>query len=299
MSRKSALLQRIEYAAYRAVAMSVRHASDDTLNRWGTRLGHFARVVLRRRDRLAMRNLRYVFPEKPETELRTILNECWAHFGRQALSYIPLQNMPLDEVRARAGIENGHILDEAIARGKGVIIISAHYGSWEAGGLAMMSLMKNVRAVARRLDNEYLERDLAQIRARSGVQLLDRRKAGRSLMKALSEKAVVILLPDQAVQPREGILVNFMGRKAWTTPAPAKMAVRHGTTIVFAFCIPEGARHRLQFEDSIDVGQLSGDEKSAEALTERINDVISRRIAARPELWLWMHDRWKGTKEAD
>lgn len=296
MSRKkSALVQRLEYAAYRSVARFVTRASDATIQRWGARLGRFARRVLRRRDRLAMRNLRTAFPDKSDAELRSILDACWIHFGREALGYIRAQNLSLDEIAQRCPFVNAHLVDEALARGKGVVLLSAHFGGWEIAGLAIMSRFKNVRTVARRLDNDYLERDLARIRAKTGAEVIDRRKAARALMKGLAQNGMIILLPDQAVLPREGILAAFMGRKAWTTPAPAKMAVRAGATIVFAFCIPDGPRHRLEFEEPIRVDQLSEAERTDEALTTRINDVISRRIASRPELWLWMHDRWKGT----
>jgi KDO2-lipid IV(A) lauroyltransferase len=175
------------------------------------------------------------------------------------------------------------------------MLISAHWGGWEVAGLAIMALVNNVRTVARRLDNEILERDLAAIRAKTGVEVVDRRNAARVLLRGLSENAVVVLLPDQAVLPREGILVPFLGRDAWTTPAPARMALRYGSTIVFAFCIPDGTRHRLEFEEPIRVDQLSEAERDPVALTRRINDVIAKRIESRPELWLWMHDRWKGT----
>ena len=68
---------------------------------------------------------------------------------------------------------------------------------------------------------------------------------------------------------------------------------------MFGFCIPGTTGHRLEFEEPIRIDQLDSDEKNAEALTTRINDVISRRIAARPELWLWMHDRWKGNASGE
>jgi KDO2-lipid IV(A) lauroyltransferase len=145
------------------------------------------------------------------------------------------------------------------------------------------------------LDNEFLERDLSRIRSRTGAEVLDRRHAARAMMRALSHNAVVVLLPDQAVLPREGALVPFLGRDAWTTTVPAKLAERHGSTIVFAFCIPDETGHRLEFENPIRVDQLNKAESDPVALTKRINEVISRRIAARPELWLWMHDRWKTT----
>jgi len=296
MSRrqKSLTKQRAEYALYRAVAWFARRLSRNGVLRWGDRLGNLARRILRSRDRLAMRNLRDTFPKKSEGQLRATLDDCWRHFGREALFYIRLQDLPVAEIAAECELVNAHILEEAIARGRGVILISAHYGAWEVGGLALMSAVKNVRTITRRLDNEFLERDLARIRSRTGAAVLDRRRAAREMMQALSENAVIVLLPDQAVLPREGVLVPFLGRPAWTTPVPAKMAIRRGATIVFAFCIPHASEHRLEFGDPILVDQMTEAECEPVALTKRINDVISARIVAHPELWLWMHDRWKG-----
>jgi KDO2-lipid IV(A) lauroyltransferase len=297
--RKNVLIQRVEYVFYRAIARAVRSASDAALARWGSRLGTLARHILRKRDRLGTRNLAETFPSKSEQERRQILDECWRHFGREALAAIRMQHVPLEKVPSYCRFVDAHLLEEALARGNGGVLISAHYGAWEIAGLAIISLVKNVHTVARPLDNEFLERDLANIRARTGAQVVDRKRAARPLLKALSQKALIILLPDQAVQPREGILVPFLGRPAWTTDAPAKMALRHDSTIVFGFCIPDESGHRLEFEEPIRIDQLGEDEKNAEALTRRINDVISRRIMARPELWLWMHDRWKGNASGE
>jgi KDO2-lipid IV(A) lauroyltransferase len=280
---------------YRVVSTAVHAAGDERVYRWGGRFGAICGRLLRGRDKLAMRNLRLTFPERSEKELRATLDECWRHMGRQLLLYVRMQRMTLDDILTRTDIINREYLDDALARGRGVILISAHYGSWEVGGLAVTHITKNVRTVARRLDNEYLERDLARLRASTGAVIIDRRNAARALMKALADNAVVVMLPDQAVQPREGILSPFLGRPAWTTPAPAKMAVKRDSTIVFVFCIPHKTRHRLEFEEPIRVDQLTEEEKDPVVLTTRINDVISRRIIARPDLWLWMHDRWKGT----
>ncbi|HEX2121068.1 MAG TPA: tetraacyldisaccharide 4'-kinase [Thermoanaerobaculia bacterium] len=297
--RKNALLQRIEYIAFRAVAHAVSSLSEEAIHRWGGRLGALARRVLRRRDRLAMRNLGIAFPGRDARELRRILDSCWRHFGWEMLLYLRMQNLSLEEIAERCPFINAHLLEEAIARGKGTVLISAHWGGWEVAGLALTSLVRNVRTVARPLDNELLERDLQRLRAKTGAEVVDRRRAARPLMKGLAENAVVVLLPDQAVQPREGVLVPFLGRPAWTTPAPAKMALRACSTIVFAFCIPDGLRHRLEFEEPIRVDLLTEDERDPVMLTKRINDILSRRISSRPDLWLWMHDRWKGTGESE
>jgi KDO2-lipid IV(A) lauroyltransferase len=293
--RKNRLLQRIEYAAYRAVARPLRSASDQAVVRWGARLGAFARHVVRRRDRLAMRNLGLAFPDKSDAERRRILDACWRHLGRETLEGIRMQHLSPEEIARRCTMVNAELVDQARARGKGVLILTAHYGGWEVAGVAATSRLGTLRTVARPLDNEFLERDLARIRERTGAAIVDRRRAARTIYKTLSDNGIVVLLVDQAVQPREGVLVPFLGVPAWTTDAPAKMALRLGSSIVFGFCIPDGIGHRLEFEEPIQIDQLSNGENDAVALTGRINEVISRRIAAHPELWLWMHDRWKGT----
>ncbi|HEX8252633.1 MAG TPA: tetraacyldisaccharide 4'-kinase [Thermoanaerobaculia bacterium] len=293
--RKGALLQRIEYAAYRFCARAVVKMPEERVHRWGTRLGAFASRVLRGRDRLAMRNLREAFPEKSARELRRTLDACWRHFGREVLLYLQMQNLSLEEVAARCPLVNRELLDESIARGSGTVLISAHWGGWEVAGLALMAAVENVLTVARPLDNELLEADLQKFRERTGAEVVDRRKAARALLRGLADNGVVALLPDQAVLPREGVLVPFLGRPGWTTPAPAKMAIRANATIVFAFCIPDGLRHRLEFEQPIRAAEFT----DPVLLTERINDVISRRIREHPELWLWMHDRWKWTGESE
>jgi KDO2-lipid IV(A) lauroyltransferase len=296
--KKNRVLQRIEYTAYRLIAGAVRRASEETVARWGARLGALSRRVLRSRDRLAMRNLRDSFPSRSESELRETLDKSWRYFGCEMLAFVRAQGYSLEELADRCTFVNTEILENARARGKGTILISGHYGGWEIAGLALMARVNNVRTVARPLDNELLERELAASRAHTGAEVVDRRRAARALLRGLAENAVIVLLPDQAVQPREGVLVPFMGRKAWTTDAPAKLALRSGATIVFGFCIPDRTRHQLEFEGPIVVDELNEAERNPMALTERINDVISRRIAARPELWFWMHDRWKGTGES-
>ena len=297
--RKAEWLQRVEYAMYRVAAGRVRAARPESVTRWGERLGRFGRRFLRKRDRIAMGNLRRVFPDHAEEQLKAILDDCWRHFGRQFLGYIRLQQMPPEEALRHVQFVGRELLDEARALDRGVIAISAHYGSWEIAALTIMAAAPDVRTVTRRLDNAYLEKHLHEARVRAGSSIIDRRRAARALLKGIAEKAVLVLLPDQAVQPREGILVPFLGHDAWTTPAPARLALQHGTPIVFAFCIPDGTGHRLEFEELIRVDLLPPEQRDPVALTRRINEVISRRIMARPELWLWMHDRWKGTGESE
>src|SRR5437763_1746582 len=128
--RKHPLLERIEYAAYRVVARAISNASEERAARWGTRLGAFAGTVLRGRDRLAMRNIAAAFPEMPESERRRVIDECWRHFGREAMEFVRIQSMSLEQIAARCPFVNAEILEQARAGGNGVLLVSAHWGGW-------------------------------------------------------------------------------------------------------------------------------------------------------------------------
>jgi tetraacyldisaccharide-1-P 4'-kinase/lauroyl/myristoyl acyltransferase len=294
--RKHPALQRVEYWLFRAASWAVGRMSEEGVQRWGGRLGALGRRVLRKRDALGLRNLRAAFPGRDERELREILDGAWRHFGREAFVYLHVQNHSLEEITARCDYVDAHHVHDSVARGNGTLLISAHLGSWETGGLTLLSMVDDVRMVARPLDNALIEASVQRFRAKTGAEVIDRRRAARGLMRALAENAMVVLLPDQAVQPREGVLVPFVGRPAWTTPAPAKMAIRGGSTIVIGFCIPDGLRYRIEFHESIRIDELRDEERDPMVLTTRINTAISNQILARPDLYLWMHDRWKSTE---
>src|ERR1041385_3601620 len=204
MSRKKSRLQvQLEYLLYRVVKRAVGAMSEESVMTWGTRIGALASKALKSRDRLGMRNLRNAFPERSEQELRQILDRCWRHFGREMLYYLHVQSMSLQEIAARCPIINIDLVHEALARGKGAMLLSGHFGAWEIGGLVLMAHIDNIRSVFRPLDNELLDADLAKLRESTGAQVVDRRKAARFMLKSLAEGAALGLLVDQAVLPRE------------------------------------------------------------------------------------------------
>jgi len=295
VSRKGRFLERSEYMLYRGAARMIGTLSDQRLRRWGSRLGRFAGVILSRRTELALRNVSLVFPDHSPEQARAIVQQCWEHFGRTSLEYLRVQATPIEEINRLCDLVNREILDQALAMDRGVLLLSAHFGSWEVGAQLLSQITSGVTTVARPLDNELLERDLTRSRSRTGIELVDKRGAAKSLVRGLREKRTIVLLPDQAVRPQEGILVPFLGREAWTTSAPARLALKFDTPIVFVFCIPAEGRHRIEFDGPILARELPEDERNVESITRKINETISKWILRRPELWLWMHNRWKGT----
>jgi KDO2-lipid IV(A) lauroyltransferase len=292
--KKGKVLARAEYALYRAVSSPVRRASYHSIDRWSGRLGRFLSRAIRPRQRLALENLARVFPEMPEEQRVAIARRCWTHFAAAALRFLRQAGEPTETLAALVKTDGKHYVNEAVARGKGLIVITAHYGDWERGLPLLTEWKVDLTVIARALDNPLLERDLYRARSRENIQVVDRRNAARPLLKTLQSGGIAIILADQAVQEREGIKVPFLGLPAWTTPAPARLALKLGSAIIFVFCEPtsDGAVD-MEITPPIYPEELPESERNAEALTLRINDVLSAKIRQRPELWLWMHDRWK------
>ncbi|MFN2238062.1 MAG: lysophospholipid acyltransferase family protein [Thermoanaerobaculia bacterium] len=294
--KKSGLLIWSEYALFRLVAGAFRRASPESLARWGGRTGAFARRVLRGRTELARRNLELVFPGIQARERDRIVEECWRHYGRTTFEFIHSIDESIESIAGRFTLsdEIRALLREIDSTGG--ILVSAHFGSWEFAIAILAQFEREKAAVARPLDNPRIDEHLNRARLRAGVQILDRRNAARPLIQILGRGGIVAMVADQAVQPREGILVPFLGVPAWTTPAPARLALRFDVPIYCAFAWPEAGsgRLRLEVDSPIIPSRLPEELRTSEYITTQMNELISTRIRQNPELWLWMHDRWKG-----
>ena len=288
------LRQRAEYLIYRTVVGRLAGLSEESLEKWTVRTSNFLRRVVKRRDRVAARNLANVFPDKSAAEREQILERCWRHFAGMAFRYLRSGDPSI--APRTISFENRHHIDEALALGKGVIVVTGHFGEWEGAAAAVELAGVPAIAIARRLDNPLLHEAVHTARSSLGLVMVDRKRAAKRMLQALRERQVVILLIDQAVKPREGVLLAFLGRPAWTATSPAKLALKTGAPILPLFCYPDDGGIRIAIEKPIDVAALAPAERTVEQILSTLSQSIERRILDRPELWLWMHDRWKGTR---
>ena len=287
--------QRAEYLVYRFAVRRVAHLSEKGLEKWTARVSRILRRLIRRRDRLAATNLARVFPERSREERETILAACWEHFTGMAFRTLRAADAAIGP--RKIILDGEERFRRAIALDKGVIVVTAHYGEWEGAAAAVALAGVPAIAVARRLDNPLLHEEVHAARSSHGIVMVDRRRAAKRMLSALEDKKMVILLVDQAAKPREGVLLPFLGRPAWTATSPAKLALRTGAPILPLYCLPEADGIRIRFEEPIDIAELDPSARTVESILLHLNRSLEKQILERPELWLWMHDRWKGTSQ--
>lgn len=294
----------LEHGLFRIVTGALALLPEDVVSWLGRGT---ARLLIRlsgRRRRILHDNLARAFPEKDPEELRRIARESVETLGAAFVEFLEVTRWSREDLQARVSYEGVENLAAARARGKGVILLSAHFGSWELGALAAGLLGEPIASVVRPLDNPLLEEELVRRRRRFGNDVIAKRDALREMLRAMRRNETVAILLDQNVAPGEATFVPFFGRPAATTTSVALLQRKTDAAVVPVFTWPEGGgRYRLVFETPIFAEEVASGEGSrpeqVRRATARYAQVIEEAIRKRPAAWLWLHNRWKTRPEGE
>ncbi len=292
-SRGLALRYRLEYAALAAVRGVVGALPDGAAWAIGSAVGFGFYALDAGHRRLAIRQLRAAFPTRTEAECRVIAREMFGHFGRLLVILIKFSTLTPDQIRARVEYDGDERVREALGHGKGVLLFSGHFGFWELQGIAHPLVLPPMHVLARPLDNPDLHRWLEDTRQRTGNSVIYRKGAVRRVLRALEQNECVAIMIDQHIQNADAVLVDFFNRPASTTNALAALALRTGAPVIPVFALPlAGGRFRMVYEHPVEPPAADSADPIRE-FTQRCTDVLEMYVRRHPQLWLWMHRRWR------
>jgi KDO2-lipid IV(A) lauroyltransferase len=284
---------RVEYALVASVRALVRVLPDALVRGLGTTIGLAFFAIDPAHRRLAVHQLRAAFPTRSEAECRAIARATFSHFGRLLVLLLKFSTLTPDEMRDRIDVEGDDRMRAALAEGKGVIIVTGHFGYWEMHGITHALVLPPMSVLARPLDNPFLHQLLEDVRRRTGNNVIYRNGAIRKVLRALSANETVAILIDQHIAGADAVRVDFFNRPVSTTSAVASLALRTGAPLVPAFALPlPHGRMRLVYEHPIDLPRADAADPVRE-LTQRCTDVLEMYVRRHPDLWLWMHRRWR------
>jgi KDO2-lipid IV(A) lauroyltransferase len=206
-------------------------------------------------------------------------------------------------VTAHEGTEH---LDAAVARGRGVLLMTCHLGLWELGGVYLRYGGYDVNVVGL-VDREHagITEFRDWMRARHGIGVINRdgvHLAALTIRELLAENKIVALLGDRLVGEK-GVEVDFMGRRVAFPVGPLRMARATGATVLPCFVIREGRGYRATIEPPVEVGQvgnLSYDDSRAPARERQVANLSyddlqgpAQELARRFERRICRHlDQW-------
>lgn len=253
--------------------------------------------LLRVRRRTALQNLAIALPERAADHVR-IAAAAYRNLGASALELLRTRAMGRDEITARVRPSGLEHFDAALARGLGVVVVTAHFGNFDLLAVSQAARGVPLAIVSREMSARRSNLFWMETRARSGLEIFTERDAARRALPWLRAGKVLGLVIDQRTrEPRGGILSPFFGRRVWSSTAAARLARRTGAAIVpVRIERREDGDHDLVVEPALELPER-GDPSFVEIVTAACNAVIERWIRARPGHWMWIHKRFKGAAE--
>lgn len=264
-----------------------------TIQALGALLGRLVYCIARSRRRRALANLEACFGDRfTPTERRRLLLLSCQNMITSCLELFALARMKPEQLLRLVDIEGREHLDAAVARGKGVMVITGHYGNWELLGAIVALLGHDLAVLARDSTDRETARLVNAARHALNMKVVSRDDL-TEMVAWLRQGKVLGILPDQR-QSRGGVILNFMGRPASTSTGPAVLALRTGAALVpgFARRLPDGRFHAV-FCPPLEPPQGLPRSQAAAAYSQTVNDALARAISDHPEQWLWLHDRWR------
>ena len=283
----------LEYVAVRVLVAILGVMPASLVRTCATLLGTSWYVVNGSRRRIAEANLAAAFPLRSKAERRSIIRAAFTHFIGQAFETLKFSTLSQEQMLARVEFDGEERVRLAYAQGNGVLFITGHFGFWELHAIAHPIRFEPIGVLARALDNVRINTLLERIRQCTGNTVIYRQGTIRRVMRMLQGGHGVAVLIDQHIHGPDAVYVEFFERRAATTSAVAALALRTGAPVVPVFALPIGkGRYRLIYEHPIEPPPADADEVIRE-FTQRCTDVLEMYVRRHPELWLWMHRRWR------
>ena len=291
--RRHSRAQRVEYALARSLESAVSVLPERAADNFGATIGRRIHDLGIRRDTVD-ENLRIAFPEASDDWIEKTRLAAYEHLGREAAAMLRLSKLDEKAVIERTIPIGWDDVMEALSLGRGLILVTGHYGNWEIAAAAVAARNVPIGAIVRRQGNRLVDERLQQLRRNLGVETIYQGQAPTRVPRLLRSNGVVGIVGDQDAR-RSGIFVPFFGRPASTHRGPALFALRLGAPVFSCIArrLPgsevgyEVRGERVEFERT---GDLDHDVR---ALTSELALRLEKEIRMAPEQYFWFHKRWK------
>lgn len=230
-------------------------------------------------------------------EVRRIGASMARNMGQNAVEFLRLPSLTKDNMDKHiqwSGLEH---LDNALKLNKGVFILTAHLGNWDLVASAYSLKGYQVNLITKHLKIEFLNRFWMAARDQKNITQIYREGAVKEIITALKRNELMGFILDQHTHKSDGVLVDFFGRPAWTTPGLAVLAQRLGAPVVPSFIIRQtDGTHRVFIEPAIPFVEKESQSETIRYNTQVYTNCLERYIRQYPNQWIWMHRRWKTGK---
>ena len=262
--------------------------------RMGNLLGDAVFRLDRKHREITVNNLAFALGTELDAEQRwTTARAVYRNLGQILFEVGWSLATPPDELNKHIRIDGLEHFQDAYAKGRGVLAITAHMGNWELLPIVAAIAEMPLNVVYRPLDFTPLNIFFERLRSRFGARLIPASHAMLKIVRALRNQAVVAILMDQSVDWYDGVWVDFFGHRTCTSNGVALIARKTRSPVLPVLLYRETSGFRAVFGKAIPL-VLTGDKtKDIEINTTNYSHTIEKGIRRHPEQWFWVHRRWK------
>jgi len=262
-------------------------------------LAKLAFLIDSKHKKVIRANLDLTIKDKISSEqYESVLKYCHKNLALTVLQVLRSSRLSIEDLSAMVSFENKDIVDKAMATGKPIIFISAHYGNWELGATSLSALISPVTAIHKKMNDNYFDKYLMKSRSKFKLTMVEKKGAIKHLIKALKNGDCISMLIDQNINPQDGIYIDFLGAKATATAAPAFIARKFDAIIIPLLINTSPEKENvITFYEPIITAKTEDEEKDILESTQAQADFLSKAILEYPEPWFWCHKRWKSAYE--
>ena len=244
---------------------------------------------------IALNNLKLAWgDELTERERRNLARGNFIHLARVVLELPCIRRLTEDELDGFVAFDGLEHLDAALKKGRGVLVMTSHFGNWELMALAFSLLHHPINIVIRPLDSPFLDSLIDGIRTRGGNKMIAKKGSASKVLRLLAAGEVVGLLIDQNPAWYEGVFVPFFKEIACTNKALSALALRTNAPVIPAYNVREpNGTYRIVFEPEVVLDRRGDIRRDMEENTANFNRIIESYVRRHPEQWFWVHQRWK------
>jgi KDO2-lipid IV(A) lauroyltransferase len=264
--------------------------SDISLSRWLI-------FFVQHQKKIARESLEIAFgKEKSPEEIDSIARQCFRNFGLGMIEMVYFMSHP-KQVLQRVSCEGLEHLDQALKKGNGVVVVTAHFGNFPLMMLFMAAQGYPVHSIIRPARDEKMNAFLHRKRDELGVKTvyaMPRKTCVTQSINALRQNEILFVPMDQNFGSGKGVFVDFFGQKAATATGPVIFSLRTQAPVIPMFILrQEGNRHKIIIEKPISIKKGADEDATVKENIAKITQLIEQYIRRYPHEWGWMHRRWK------
>lgn len=237
-------------------------------------------------------NLKVIFPQKSDSQIKQIQKNIFRNFAKYLTDFFRFSKMDLGYIEKYITIENKSYLDQALAKGKGVIVVSAHMGNWELGAVIVSLLGYPFSAVALPHKNRQINNFFNHQRQIKNIKVIPLGKAVRQCLNVLRNNEVLALAGDRDFTEK-GIVLDFFGKPTIFPEGPAAFALKTGAVLMPGFTYRNDLdRFVLRFEKPLEFSPSGDKNQDLKYLIENYKNIFQDYIRKYPEQWCMFRRFW-------